>query len=276
MPGEQVSRTAFGTAYMRASHLLLDPPPHILDDSVILKLLGQQAADRIIQSAQEYQTPERRGLRSHVVLRSRAAEDRLAAAVQRGITQYVILGAGLDTFAYRQPAWARSLRIVEVDHAGTQTAKRGLIKKAELPVPENVVFAAVNFEYESLQVGLKRYQVSLEQPTFFSRLGVTMYLNEQAIDATLHSIASFPQGSEVVLTFARADGPPSPFDRKSEELGEKWLSYFTRETMDAKLHSSGFHSVEFLEASDAAARYFTGEHTSLRAPKHTNIVFAQV
>jgi len=89
----KVSRTAFGTAYMRAAHQLLDSPPRVLEDPAILRLLGQDACDRIMKAPERYQTPERRALRTHVVLRARFAEDRLKEAVDRGVRQYVVLGS---------------------------------------------------------------------------------------------------------------------------------------------------------------------------------------
>ncbi len=276
MSDRQTSRTAFGTAYMRAAHQLLDAPPRILDDPIIVTLLGSQAIERISTNPETYQTPEQRGLRSHVVLRSRFAEDRLAVAVQRGVTQYVILGAGLDTFALRQPSWAERLRIFEVDHAGTQDAKKGLLKLAGIHIPGNVAFAAVDFEHETLRDGLVRHKVALEHATFFSWLGVTMYLNDAAIDSVLRIIAQFPAGSEVVLTFARADGPPSPFESKSAEVGEQWLSHFTPETMEATLRACGFSNVEFLLPQEAEARYFRGSGSRLPVPRRTTIVSGRV
>jgi O-methyltransferase involved in polyketide biosynthesis len=113
-----------GTAYMRAVHRILDSSPRILDDSVIVTLPGPKAVERITGSLDAFQTPDQRALRAHVVLRSRYAEDRLAVAIDRGVTQYVILGAGLDTFGLRQPDRAHTLTIVEVDHSGTQGMKR--------------------------------------------------------------------------------------------------------------------------------------------------------
>jgi methyltransferase (TIGR00027 family) len=124
MSQKTASRTALATAHMRAAHQLLDPPPRILEDPVAVAVLGPGAEQRIRQVAARSQAPEGRALRAHMVLRSRFAEDRLAMAVSRGVTQYVILGAGFDTFAVRQPAWAQQLRILEVDHAGTQELKR--------------------------------------------------------------------------------------------------------------------------------------------------------
>jgi len=261
---------------MRAAHQLLDAPPRILDDSVIVTLLGKQVTERIHQTRDAYQAPERLALRAHVVLRSRFAEDRLASAVQRGVTQYIILGAGLDTFALRQPDWAQRMRIVEVDHAATQGTKRDLLKRAGLAIPTNVQLASVDFEHETLREGLMRHKVSFTEPAFFSWLGVTMYLNEAAIDSVLQTIAEFPATSEVVLTFARADGPQSPFDSRAAEVGEQWLSYFTPDSIGAKLRGFGFSLVEFLTPSEAEAKYFRDNENSLPVPRRTNILSARI
>lgn len=270
----QTSRTALGTAYLRAAHQLLDAPPRILEDPLAVALLGP-AAQRITGNRDSYQTPERRALRAHVVLRSRFAEDHLAAAVRRGVAQYVILGAGFDTFALRQPAWAQQLKIVEVDHSGTQDVKRSYLAAAGLAVPQNTVFADIDFERESLLEGLLRHGVVLNAPSFFSWLGVTMYLKEDAIDAVLRSVAAFPTGSEIVLTFARPPGAsPSPLDRRAADLGEPWVSYFTPDALAAKLRDAGFTNVDFLSPGEAEARYFRTRPADLPVPKQTNIVCA--
>src|SRR5208337_1232410 len=141
MSDYKASHTALGTAYLRAAHQLLDAQPLLFDDTVALPLLGPKAIKLIQDAAANYRTPKMLALRSHVVLRSRFTEDRLAVAVSRGITQYVILGAGFDTFALRQPSWAQILKIIEVDHSGTQTVKRSYIATAGLAMPENIVFA---------------------------------------------------------------------------------------------------------------------------------------
>jgi len=275
MSDRNVSRTALGTAYMRAVHQLIDAPPRILDDPLVVRLLGPAAVQRINTTVESYQTSEHRFLRAHVVLRSRFAEDRLAAAVRRGVTQYIILGAGFDTFALRQPDWARPLRILEVDHAGTQAMKRTQLDAAGLDLPKNAAFAAIDLEHESLRDGLLRYQVSLEKPTFFSWLGVTMYINENAIDAVLQSMAEFPEGSETVLTFAPPPGEsPSPFDQRAAQLGEPWVSYFTPEALEAKLRGAGFLNLEFLSPEEAEVRYFRDRPHDLPAPRRTNIVCA--
>jgi methyltransferase (TIGR00027 family) len=214
-------------------------------------------------------------LRAHVVLRSRFAEDRLAAAVSRGVRQYVILGAGFDTFALRQPPWARELRILEVDHAGTQDVKRSRLAAAGLAMPGNARLGSIDFEHESLSDGLRRHGVALDEPAFFSWLGVTMYLEEDAIDAVLRTVAAFPAGSEIVLTFALPPGDaPSPFDERAANLGEPWVSYFTPETLAAKLLGVGFARVDFLSPAEAEARYFRPRPADLPVPQRTNIVAA--
>jgi methyltransferase (TIGR00027 family) len=275
MPDRGVSRTALVTAYLRAAHQLLDAPPRILEDPFAVSLLGPAAAQRIADNPENYQTPERRALRAHVVLRSRFAEDRLAAAVLRGVTQYVILGAGFDTFALRRPAWAQQLKIVEVDHAATQSLKRSYLADAGLAPPESIVFASIDFITESLHDGLQRYGVAFNELTFFSWLGVTMYLEEKAIDTVLHTVAEFPVGSEIVLTFTRPRGDsPPPLAQRAADLGEPWVSYFEPEALDAKLRGAGFSRVEFLSPTDSEARYFHDRPQDLPVPAQTNIVSA--
>jgi len=277
-----VSQTALGTAYLRAAHQLLDAEPRILNDPIAPRLLGEDAPRRIAEAAEWYRTPEACELRSHVVLRSRYCEDRLALAVQRGVSQYIILGAGFDTFVFRQPSWAAALRIVEVDHPGTQERKRLYMTRAGLAMPKNAGFAQVDFEHESLADGLSRHDISTDKLTFFSWLGVTMYLNESAIDAALSCMARFPQGSEVVLTFR---GPvPREIDvsmraraelaRRVASLGEPFVSFFDPEQLNAKLLSAGFRTVNFLRPEEAEAQYFRGRPRDIPAPRGTRIASA--
>jgi methyltransferase (TIGR00027 family) len=219
-------------------------------------------------------------LRSHIVLRSRFAEDQLEDAAARGVRQYVILGAGYDTFIVRQPEWARSLRIIEVDRPETQALKRARLEAAALTVPENVTFAGIDFERETLADGLRRHGVVLDEPVFFSWLGVTMYLTEQAIDAVLGTVAGSAAGSEIVFTFAPVRGEsdhshdgPSLAERAAS-LGEPWLTYFEPAALARKLRDLGFGTVEFLTPAAAAARYFANRTDGLPAPRRTTIVRA--
>lgn len=258
------SNTAFGTLYMRAVHQLLDARPLILDDPPSSKLLGETLTRKIRDTRRHHMTLKARALRSHVVLRSRFAEDRLAAAVNRGIRQYIILGAGFDTFAFRQPAWAEKLKIFEVDNPVTQEKKMSLLAEAGMVPPSNLFFAGIDFEKESLRDDLTRNGVNFTEPAFFSWLGVTMYLREEAIDSVLQTIAQFPAGSEVVFTFSQ---PPDSLSRREKsyhsllagivrQAGEPFISYFTAAAIQAKLHSAGFKTVFFLSSREAEDLYF--------------------
>jgi methyltransferase (TIGR00027 family) len=259
---------------------MLDGEPKLLDDPVAVTLLGPDAAVEIQANAHAYRSPVAESLRAHVVLRSRFAEDRLAEAVARGITQYILLGAGLETFAFRQPQWAQSLRILEVDHLQTQLFKRQLMNAADLMPPANVSYLDVDFEGESLQDGLVRQDVALDEPTFFSWLGVTMYLRESAIDAVLRFVAGFPAGSEIVLTFAqspdeKADGTAWVAARTAA-MNEPMVSFFTPAAMEIKLRRAGFTGIDFLSPKEAEIRYFSQRPLDLPVPKRTAIVAAQV
>src|SRR5262245_19591796 len=140
------STTALGVAALRAFHHLIDHEPKILDDPIVPHLIDRGTIDQIRSQSERFRHPMSASLRSHVVLRRRYTEDRLAEAVQRdGIAQYVILGAGLDTFAYRQPPWASQLRIFEVDHPASQAVKRQRLEQAGIPLPANLEFAAIDF-----------------------------------------------------------------------------------------------------------------------------------
>jgi methyltransferase (TIGR00027 family) len=262
--------------------MLLDGEPKILNDPTVLQLLGPAAVERIGAAADKARSPAARRLRSHVTLRSRFAEDRLSRAVERGVRQFVILGAGGDTFAYRQPDWARSVSIFEVDHAASQADKRQRLSAAGLDVPPNVHYAPIDFETTTLRDGLDAGGVDIAAPAFFSWLGVTMYLTESAIDAVLKTVAAFGKGSEIVFTYARrqrAERDPARGPSLAElaaAMGEPWLSYFDVDELELKLRIHGFSDVYFLTAADASARYFADRTDGLESPPHPSIVSAAV
>lgn len=262
---------------MRAYHQLFDAEPRVLDDPIVLRLIGDEAIERVRAERGRFDEPLARGLRAHVVLRSRFAEDSLRDAIAHGIEQYVLLGAGMDTFAYRQPAWARDIEIIEVDHPASQAAKRAQLAAAGIGIPRNVRHAGIDFEHESLADGLRRCGVEFTKRTFFSWLGVTMYLTREAIEAVLRTVASFPRGSEIVLTFAqprdeREGGAALP--EAAAAAGEPWLSYFTPEEMDALLRATGFSHVEFLTREESVRRYFGDRADGLPAPRRVSIARA--
>jgi methyltransferase (TIGR00027 family) len=279
MTERQSSRTAWGVAMLRAVHQILDGDPPILRDPIIGRIvLGRDAEKTARENEEQFQSGLARGLRSHVVLRSRVSEDRLADAVARGVRQFVVLGAGLDTFPYRQPAWASDLSIVEVDHPASQQLKREMLHEVGVDVPSNVRFADIDFEHETLADGLVRCGVSSNVPTFFSWLGVTMYLTRDAIDAVLETVAKFPPESEIVLTFAqpRGEGEEHNLAERAAELGEPWLSYFTPDEIDGILRAHGFRETWFLSREEATRQYYADRQDGLLPPRSISIVSAIV
>jgi methyltransferase (TIGR00027 family) len=196
-------------------------------------------------------------------VRSRFAEDAVAAAVVRGAQQLVVLGAGLDTFAYRSPFGAR-VRVFEVDHPATQAWKRERLVEAAIAPPEWLTFAPIDFERETLADGLAAAGLDASRQTFFTWLGVTPYLTEAAIWSTLGFIASVPGGAHVVFDYVN---PPDSLTETNQAdhhriaervqaMGEPWVTFFDTAALRAKLHALGFGEVEDLGPREIASRYF--------------------
>ena len=191
---------SIGVALARALHQSLDDKPLILDDPIaplMVDIAGEADARRVEAAVQ----PRSKQQRTIMVVRSRYAEDCLAEAAGRGARQYLVLGAGLDTFAYRQPPWAGALSIYEVDHPSTQRLKRARLDAAGIALPMNLVFVPIDFESDALGEVLRRAGFDWKASTFCSWLGVTMYLTDAATDETLATLRGLPPGSEVVLSF---------------------------------------------------------------------------
>lgn len=194
--------------------------------------------------------------------RSRYAEDELARAVAQGVTQYVILGAGLDTFAYRNPH--PGLRVFEIDHPATQAWKREQLQSAAIPIPPSLTFVPIDFEQQTLESGLNDCGFSRTAPAFFSWLGVTPYLTHAACMTTLSWIARLPTGSGVVFDFAVDPALLNPGQRQALDAlskrvaaaGEPFQLFFDPEKLQDELKSLGFHRTEFLQGKELNARYF--------------------
>jgi len=273
------SNTALGVAGLRAAHQIIDGEPKILDDPVALKLFDAEAAGLMKASAERLHAPGASALRAHVLLRSRYAEDRLREAVMRGVKQYVLLGAGYDTFAYRQPEWAKDLRVYEVDQPASQHAKRERLSVAGVSTPNNLEFVPVDFEQETVRDGLARSTFDVAAPAFFSWLGVTMYLTLDAITTVLDFVASLPSPTEIVFTFAQPTRwfeKPSVIALAAEAAGEPWKTRLTPEEVEALLKRAGFTSLEFLTRDQAMVRYFSGRADGLEPPKRVSIASARV
>jgi methyltransferase (TIGR00027 family) len=263
----RASRTAQGVAVMRAAHQLLDAPL-VFEDPLALRVIGAETADALRADPQAFDT--NRGLRAFLALRSRYAEDALAAAVARGVRQYVVLGAGLDTSAFRTPH--AGLRIFEVDHPATQTWKRERLIEGGIAVPASVRFVPVDFETQSLAQELRRAGLRADEPAYFSWLGVVVYLTRPAINGTLQYIASLAPGSEVVFDYSVPAHLLTLAQRSARavralrvmEMGEPWLTYYDPADLAAALHAIGYTSVYDLEPAAANARYFARREDGLR------------
>jgi methyltransferase (TIGR00027 family) len=228
------SRTALATAAARAAHLTVDRPPWIFEDRLAIVLLGDQADDLLAAHHDARATHALASIRVAMTTRSRYAEARLADAVHRGVGQSVILGAGLDSFAYRSPL-ADRLRVFEVDHPATQSWKRECLARAAITVPDQVTFVAVDFATDSLSARLLDAGFDRSQPAFVSWLGVTQYLTSDAIGATLDVIRSAGPGTELVMEYLLpagtrdADGQvvADYFMPRAAASGEPWLTFLS-------------------------------------------------
>jgi methyltransferase (TIGR00027 family) len=260
------SRTALAAAAHRAAHQILEQG-RIFADPLALRILDQDA-ETVAREAEEH--PSRRRMRIFVAVRSRFAEDALAAAVERGVRQLVVLGAGLDTYAYRSSLGDR-LHVFEVDHPATQAWKRQRLEDAAIPIPSSLTFAPVDFELETLAEGLAAAGFEPGLQTFFTWLGVVPYLTEETVWATLGFIASLPNGAHVVFDYS---DPPSSLSAEMRlshetraarvaELGEAWVSYFEADKLRARLLALGFSEVEDLGPPQIAARYFPNRVVTL-------------
>jgi methyltransferase (TIGR00027 family) len=207
MDAAKPSRTARGVALRRACHQLYDAPPLVLSDPVAVPLLGPEVRADLEAAKAQLNDPANLVLRAWLVARSRYAEDKLAEAVAQGLNQYVLLGAGLDTFAHRNPH--PHLRVFEVDHPATQAWKQQLVAAARLPPQHNLTYVPVDFETESLPERLAACGFNPDAPAFFAWLGVVPYLTLPAFRATLAYIAARPPGSTSPRTKPPGNSTPS-------------------------------------------------------------------
>jgi len=266
------SRTAMRVAMRRAAHQIFDAPPRVLDDPLALPIVGGEAVAKLEMAPTLQRGRVARALRAFMAVRSRVAEDALARAVDRGVAQYVILGAGLDTFPYRNPYPHSTLRVFEVDHPATQAWKRRRLEAAAIAVPASVTFAPVDFERQTLTDGLDAAGFNRHAPAFFSWLGVTMYLSDDAFASTLAYVASTPAGGGLVFDYAvprKSLGWMSrlaldAMARRVARAGEPFRTFFDPSALRDRLLKAGFRPVEDLGPDELNARYFTGRPDGLR------------
>jgi methyltransferase (TIGR00027 family) len=244
----QPSKTAYSAARYRAVHQALEFGA-IFKDPLAVRILGMPLEELQADAP-------RRAMRVFIAARHRFAEDALAAAVRRGVRTVVVLGAGLDTFAYRNPF--EDVRVIEVDHPDTQGWKRQRLSDAGIEIPPSVSYTGVDFEKESLGDRLE-----LDGPAFFVWLGVVPYLTQSGFDETLAFVGS-AEGNEVVFDYAQSPERMSPERRAQLEaraervarIGEPWLTYFEPDEIASQLTALGFTAIEDLGPAQLATRYF--------------------
>jgi len=265
------SHTALRVAMRRAAHQLYDAPPLVFDDPIAVAILGPHAAEierTPGRNPAHKPRPFSVSLRAFLVARSRYAEDLLAHAVARGVNQYALLGAGLDTFAHRNRY--PSLRIFEVDHPATQQWKRDLLQSSHLPTPTNLTYVPVDFERQSLAHQLNAAGLDSTAPTFFAWLGVVPYLTREAFRATLAFIASQPPGSGVVFDYSQPRDVLPPHEQlahdslaaRVHQAGEAFQLFFTPAQIAAEL--AAFIHLEDIGSAEINQRYFANRSDGLR------------
>jgi methyltransferase (TIGR00027 family) len=284
MKEDQPSRTAQLVAIRRAAHQILDKPK-VFDDPLALSIIGRESA-LALQNGQEQSEDPRPSLhlRAFYAARSRYAEDKLDHAIVRGVRQYVILGAGLDTFAYRNPYPEGALRVFEVDRPATQAWKRARLEEAGIPLPVDLTFAPVDFEEQTLAGALRKVGYDPSLGAFFSWLGVAPYLTIDGVMTTLRFIASAPEGSAVVFDYAPALSLLTPAQRlvidamanRLAAAGEPLHTFFDPAELMNDLRAMGFGHVEDIGPEELNAKYFKDRTDGLRVESLAHIMDAHV
>ncbi len=267
----------------RAAHQILDRPP-IFEDPYALRIVGPAAEAELRAGRSRHADPRGRGLRAFIAARSRFSEDALADAAARGVSQYVLLGAGLDTFAYRAAQTYPALAVFEVDHPATQSWKRARLADTGIGLPSSLTFAPVDFERETLAEGLARAGFNRDKSALFAWLGVVPYLTREAIMATLRFIAGLPKGSAVIFDYGE---PPDSRDKVLQQAalvlkervaaaGEPFRSYFIPDELARDVSALGFSHVENFDAEKLNQRYFTARSDDLKLRGNGHIMMARV
>jgi methyltransferase (TIGR00027 family) len=277
------SRSALRVAKLRAAHQLLDVPV-VFVDPFALPILGPETEAAVRADPFQFNEPFSRGMRASVIVRSLLAEDKLAGAVQAGIKQYVVLGAGLDTFAFRNPYAGSGLKVYEVDHASTQEWKKTLITGAGIDIPPSMHFVPVDFENDSLADELEKAGFDAGRPACLSWLGVTLYLTKEAVFETLRYVASMPKGSSIVFDYGILRSQLHPIERFLGEYvaqsfaaqGEPWKTFFDPDDLREELRKMGFSAMEDVGPNELNARYLFRRKDGLQAAGGARLMCAAV
>jgi methyltransferase (TIGR00027 family) len=264
------SRTALRVALRRAAHQLHDARPLVFEDPLAIPILGKEYAEEVKRTPDSIKRPFSAALRAFMVVRARLAEDTLAAALQTHATQqYLVLGAGLDTFACRNPH--PTLRVFEVDHPATQAWKKKLLTAAAITPPATAHFVAVDFEKDSLRARLKSAGFDETLPTVTAWLGVVPYLTPDAFRATLRLLARFAPGSQIVFDYSQPREALPPVEQLMHDslaarvalAGEPFQLFFTPDQLAEELAFLDLRVVEDLDTSALTARYLANRSDNL-------------
>jgi len=267
--------TAVRVALWRALHVLIDPPPHVLEDEIGLRLAAPEEGWRRRPDMDPQATSP---FRASIVARSRFLEDLVVERASQGVGQYVILGAGLDSFAQRRPEIASRLQIFEVDPPGPQAWKRQRLIELGFGIPQWLRFVPVDFEVgQSWWERLVAAGFGVGQPAVVASTGVSMYLTRDAIAATLRQVAALAPGSTLAMTFLLplelADPELRPWLQLAEKgaraAGTPFISFFTPAAMLTLAREAGFREVQHVSAATLAQRYFAGRTDGLRPPNNS-------
>ena len=261
--------TAVRTALWRALHTEVDAPPHVLDDRIGLQLADPGSDWRQRPDMNEYATP---GVRASIVARARYIEDLIVEQAERGVAQYVLLGAGLDTFAQRRPEIASRITVFEVDQPGPQVWKRQRLVETGFGVPEWLRLVPVDFETTSWWDGLLTNGFEADKPAVVASLGVSMYLTREATAATLRQSASLAPGSTFAMTFMQPVELVAPEEREMHQAtnaaarasGTPFISYYAPEDIVAMAREAGFKAARHVTAGDYIQRYFADRTDGLK------------
>lgn len=273
-PLAQPDNTAIRTALWRALHLEADALPHIFQDNIAIQLVAPEAG----WQTRPDMSPFTRPFRASIVARARFVEDLLASKIAEGLSQYVVLGAGLDTFAQRHPQFASQLHIFEIDQPCPQAWKRERLHQLGLGIPHNLHLVPVNFEAgDTWWQKLTAAGFDSTRPAFIASIGVSMYLTREAIIATLRQVAKLAPGSVLVMSFLLPIDQVDPSIRPGMERavegarasGTPFLSFFMPKDLLALARNAGFTQVEHVSADDLAQRYFANRPDGLRPPTNS-------
>lgn len=260
--------TAIRTALWRALHVQADAEPHVIEDEVGLKLIAPEDDWRKRPDMDVHIISR---LRASIVARARFVEDLIIEQFRQGISQYVILGAGLDTFAQRRPEIASKLQIFEIDQPATQIWKQRRLVELGFGIPEWLHFVSVDFEVSSWWEELLKAGFDVSRPAFMSCSGVTLYLTRDAIISTLKQIAALEKGSVLAMAFYLPIELLDEEDRPLQLIAEKgarasgtpFVSFFSHEEILALAREAGFRKFETVSSKDLAGRYFSGRTDNL-------------